>query len=148
MALEAQQEMRLEHGAHWIKAWRRHPERRSKHVLVQTMERHRRRASDRSVVVWERAGDGRMEATDTLRGHKKAILCLAAAGDVVCSGSADRTVRVWRRRTENTGYTCLAVLEGHGAPVTAVRSVALVCSGALDGEVKIWSVLVPCLLER
>ncbi|RCV32321.1 hypothetical protein SETIT_6G249500v2 [Setaria italica] len=64
-------------------------------------------ASDRSVVVWERAGDGRMEATDTLRGHKKAILCLAAAGDVVCSGSADRTVRVWRRRTENTGYTCL-----------------------------------------
>nr|TKW11795.1 hypothetical protein SEVIR_6G256000v2 [Setaria viridis] len=67
---------------------------------------------------------------------------------VVCSGSADRTVRVWRRRTENTGYTCLAVLEGHGAPVTAVRSVALVCSGALDGEVKIWSVLVPCLLER
>lgn len=106
-----------------IKAWRRQPERRSKHVLVQTMERHRSAvnalalgvdgkvlysgACDRSVVVWERAGDGRMEATDTLRGHKKAILCLAAAGDVVCSGSADRTVRVWRRRTENTGYTCL-----------------------------------------
>lgn len=162
-----------------IKAWRRQPERRSKHVLVQTMERHRSAvnalalgvdgkvlysgACDRSVVVWERAGDGRMEATGTLRGHKKAILCLAAAGDVVCSGSADRTVRVWRRGAENTGYTCLAILEGHGAPVKSLTLVygrdrgsfggggggsALVCSGALDGEVKIWSVLVPCLLER
>ncbi|CAL4967107.1 unnamed protein product [Urochloa decumbens] len=177
-----------------IKAWRRerehHPgarrrrRRTEKHVLVQTMERHRSAvnalalgldgnvlysgACDRSVVVWERAGggEGRMEATGTLRGHKKAILCLAAAGDVVCSGSADRTVRVWRRGAGSAGYTCLAVLEGHGAPVKSMAlvygrdgsssggggggggSAALVCSGALDGEVKIWSVLVPCLLER
>ena len=177
-----------------IKAWRRHPERRNKHVLVQTMERHRSAvnalalgadgkvlysgACDRSVVVWERAdgGAGRMEATGTLRGHAKAILCLAAAGDVVCSGSADRTVRVWRRGAENTGYTRLAVLEGHGAPVKSLSLVygrdrglfrgwgdpeegssggggdgggghcAIVCSGALDGEVKIWSVLFPVLL--
>ncbi|OEL20960.1 2,3-bisphosphoglycerate-independent phosphoglycerate mutase [Dichanthelium oligosanthes] len=153
-----------------IKAWRRHPERKNKHVLVQTMERHRSAvnalalgadgkvlysgACDRSIVVWERAGaggDGRMEATGTLRGHKKAILCLAAAGDVVCSGSADRTVRVWRRGAENTGYTSLALLEGHGAPVKSLVLVygrdrgsstggdsgggsALVCSGALDGD--------------
>lgn len=121
-----------------IKAWRRHPERRNKHVLVQTMERHRSAvnalalgaggrvlysgACDRSVVVWERAGGGagHMEATGTLRGHAKAILCLAAAGDVVCSGSADRTVRVWRRETENMAYTQLAVLEGHGAPVKSL----------------------------
>ncbi|CAL5019507.1 unnamed protein product [Urochloa decumbens] len=165
-----------------IKAWRREhrPGRRrmSRHVLVQTMERHRSAvnalalgvdgnvlysgACDRSIVVWERAvgdggGGGRMEATGTLRGHKKAILCLAAAGDVVCSGSADRTVRVWRRGVGITGYTCLAVLEGYGAPVKSLALVygrdqggggsALVCSGALDGEVKIWSVLVPCLLE-
>ncbi|CAN6239477.1 unnamed protein product [Urochloa humidicola] len=168
-----------------IKAWRRDTgrgRRSEKHVLVQTMERHRSAvnalalgldgrvlysgACDRSVVVWERGGEGegRMEATGTLRGHKKAILCLAAAGDVVCSGSADRTVRVWRRGAGSTGYTCLAVLEGHGAPVKSLALVygrdrgssgggggggsALVCSGALDGEVKIWSVLVPCLLER
>ncbi|KAF8775972.1 hypothetical protein HU200_004109 [Digitaria exilis] len=170
-----------------IRAWRRDTSERrnkNKHVLVQTMERHRSAvnalalgldgkvlysgACDRSVVVWERAGDGgdgdgegRMEATGTLRGHKKAILCLAAEGDVVCSGSADRTVRVWRRGAGSTGYTCLAVLEGHAAPVKSLAlvygrdgggvrggSAALVCSGALDGEVRIWSVLVPCLLER
>ncbi|TVU28453.1 hypothetical protein EJB05_19970, partial [Eragrostis curvula] len=163
-----------------IKAWRRHPaEQGSKHVLVATMERHRSAvnalalgvdgkvlysgACDRSVVVWERGADGRMEATGTLRGHAKAILCLAAAREVMCSGSADRTVRVWRRGPGNAGYTCLAVLEGHGAAVKSLALVrrgveegsagggggsALVCSGALDGEVKIWSVLVPCLLER
>ncbi|KAK3155236.1 hypothetical protein QOZ80_2BG0200650 [Eleusine coracana subsp. coracana] len=143
-------------------------------------------ACDRSVVVWERGGaddGGVMEATGTLRGHAKAILCLAAAGDVVCSGSADRTVRVWRRGQQGAenvssssssaagGYTCLAVLEGHGAAVKSLALVrsggssvegesssggggeegggsVLVCSGALDGEVKIWSVLVPCLFQK
>ncbi|KAL6635101.1 hypothetical protein ACP70R_027772 [Stipagrostis hirtigluma subsp. patula] len=168
-----------------IKAWRRDPERKNKHVLVATMERHRSAvnalalgvdgkvlysgACDRSVVVWERAAGGLMEATGTLRGHAKAILCLAAAGDVVCSGSADRTVRVWRRGAGNTGYACLAILDGHGAAVKSLAMVygrergscsrwedgsssgggssggsALVCSGGLNGEVKIWSVLVPC----
>lgn len=131
-----------------IKAWRRHTERKSKLVLVATLERHRSAvnalalggfegkvlysgACDRSVVVWERGVDGRMESTGTLRGHAKAILCLAAAGEVVCSGSADRTVRVWRWGAENniSGYACLAVLEGHAA---AVKSLALVRGGSAE----------------
>jgi WD40 repeat protein len=163
-----------------IKAWRRSPERKNKHVLVGTLERHRSAvnalalggdgkvlysgACDGSVVVWERGAGGSLEATGTLRGHAKAILCLAAAGDLVCSGSADSTVRVWRRSAENiSGYTCLAVLEGHGVAVKSLalvlrtveesssgggRGSALVCSGALDGEVKVWTVLAPCSLER
>ncbi|KAF0932592.1 hypothetical protein E2562_010469 [Oryza meyeriana var. granulata] len=163
-----------------IKAWARGPGQK-KHALVGTMERHRSAvnalalgangkvlysgACDRSVVVWESAGDdgaGRMEATGTLRGHSKAILCLAAAGELVCSGSADRTVRVWRRGADN-GYTCLAVMESHGAAVKSLALVcggdngsfssddgasALVCSGTLDGDVKIWRVFIPCLLPE
>uniref|UniRef100_J3LGY5 Uncharacterized protein n=1 Tax=Oryza brachyantha TaxID=4533 RepID=J3LGY5_ORYBR len=162
-----------------IKAWTRGGPGQKKHALVGTMERHRSAvnalalgangkvlysgACDRSVVVWESAdGDvgGRMEATGTLRGHAKAILCLAATGELVCSGSADRTVRVWRRGPENA-YTCLAVMESHGAAVKSLALVygrddvsscssegasALVCSGTLDGDVKIWSVFIPCLL--
>ncbi|KAL6911463.1 hypothetical protein ACP4OV_000268 [Aristida adscensionis] len=163
-----------------IKQWRRRPEQKNKHVVVATMERHRSAvnalalgaggtvlysgACDRSVVVWERGAAGRMEATGTLRGHAKAILCLAAAGDVVCSGSADRTVRVWRRGAGGAGYTCLAVLDGHGAAVKSLALVcgrdgggedgsssgggsALVCGGGLDGDVKIWSVIVLACLE-
>ncbi|KAL5206943.1 hypothetical protein ABZP36_031378 [Zizania latifolia] len=166
-----------------IKAWRRGPGQK-KHALLGTMERHRSAvnalalgangvvlysgACDRSVVVWESADDdgaGRMEATGTLRGHAKAILCLAAAGELVCSGSADMTVRVWKRGADKV-YTCLAVMESHGAPVKSLALVrgrdhgscssetgssshscsALVCSGALDGHAKIWSVFLPCLL--
>uniref|UniRef100_A0A0D9VKU9 Uncharacterized protein n=1 Tax=Leersia perrieri TaxID=77586 RepID=A0A0D9VKU9_9ORYZ len=161
-----------------IKAWARgvvgtgKPKKR--HALVGTMERHRSAvnalalgadgrilysgACDRFVVVWEMNG-GRMEATGTLRGHGRAILCLAASGDVVCSGSADRTVRVWRRGAGN-GYTCLAVMESHGAAVKSLAlvcgrddestcssegSTAVVCSGSLDGDVKIWRLFIPCL---
>ncbi|KAF0903203.1 hypothetical protein E2562_025775 [Oryza meyeriana var. granulata] len=168
-----------------VKAWRRHPGQK-KLSLVSVMERHSAAvnalalggvggrvlysgACDRSVVVWEASGggaDGRMVATVTLRGHAKAVLCLAAAGDVVCSGSADRTVRVWRRGAE--GYSCLAVLDGHGRAVKSLALVrgragcdrccacdveessscgcaALVCSGSLDCDVKLWRVTVSSL---
>ena len=91
--------------------------------------------------------------------------CLAAAGQVVCSGSADRTVRVWRRgataAAQGASYTCLAVLKGHAGAVKSLalvnksggdhggscderccsgcRCAAFVCSGSLDCGVKIWS---------
>ncbi|KAG8094298.1 hypothetical protein GUJ93_ZPchr0012g21545 [Zizania palustris] len=158
-----------------VKAWRRHPGQKNL-SLVSTMERHRSAVNalalgvggrvlysggcDRSVVVWEAAaGDsGRMVATGTLRGHAKAVLCLAAAGDMVYSGSADRTVRVWRREatTAAHGYSCLAVLVGHGGAVKSLALLhggaacdrcccgcaAVVCSGSLDGDVKLWKVTI------
>ncbi|KAL6605868.1 hypothetical protein ACP70R_041521 [Stipagrostis hirtigluma subsp. patula] len=165
-----------------VKAWRRHPGQK-KLALVGTMERHRSAvnalalgaggrvlysgACDKTVVVWERAGDGIMAATVTLRGHASAVLCLAAAGDVVCSGSADRTVRAWRRGAAPGGYTCVAVLDGHAGAVKSLVMVSklggdhggscdeccscggssshLVCSGSLDCDVKIWSLSVSCL---
>ncbi|XP_040381364.1 protein JINGUBANG-like [Oryza brachyantha] len=173
-----------------VKAWRRHPGQK-KLSLVGTMERHSAAVNalalggaggrvlysgscDRSVVVWdwESAADGRMTATVTLRGHAKAVLCLAAAGDVVCSGSADKTVRVWRRGAAAAaeGYSCLAVLDGHGGAVKSLALVsgaagcdhccscdmdessscgcgraALVCSGSLDCDVKLWRVTVSSL---
>uniref|UniRef100_A0A0D9WNR7 Anaphase-promoting complex subunit 4 WD40 domain-containing protein n=1 Tax=Leersia perrieri TaxID=77586 RepID=A0A0D9WNR7_9ORYZ len=179
-----------------VKAWRWRPE-EGRLSLVSVMARHGAAVNalaiggggdggwvlysggcDRSVVVWESeaSGDGGgaddvrvMVAGVTLRGHKKAVLCLAAAGDVVCSGSADRTVRVWRREAAPAeGYSCLAVLDGHGGAVKSLAVVrrgegcdpccscdveessccgcaALVCSGSLDCDVKLWRVAVSCL---
>ncbi|VAH48829.1 hypothetical protein VPH35_029861 [Triticum aestivum] len=115
--------------------------------------------NDRCVVVWEREDSAsHMVAIGALRGHRKAVLSIACAGDgLVVSGSADHTVRAWRRETDGRGHTCVAVIDGHGS---AVRSVAValvpgkkqlqggdddgeeewrVCSASLDGEVRVWS---------
>ncbi|KAE9600060.1 putative [Myosin heavy-chain] kinase transcription factor WD40-like family [Lupinus albus] len=85
-----------------------------------------------------------------LKGHKLAVLCLAAAGTLVFSGSADKTICVWRR--DGMIHTCMSVLTGHDGPVKCLaveedREAAargdprwVVYSGSLDKSVKVWSV--------
>lgn len=131
-----------------------------KHSLVATLERHKSTintlalspdgsilysgACDRSIIVWKRDGSARhMTVFGALRGHKRAILCLATAAEFVCSGSADNTIRVWKRGEGNAHY-CLAVLEGHRGPIkslaVSVDSVkgCHVYSGSLDHDIKVW----------
>ncbi|KAG7598136.1 WD40-repeat-containing domain superfamily [Arabidopsis suecica] len=116
-------------------------------------------ACDRSVLVWERLSNGddeelHMSVVGALRGHTKAIMCLAVASDLVLSGSADKSLRVWKRGLmEKEGYSCLAVLEGHTKPVKCLAvSVSesdsnsdyscMVYSGSLDLSVKVWNLRV------
>lgn len=84
-----------------------------------------------------------------LRGHKLAVLCLASAGSVVFSGSADKTICVWRR--DGSIHTCLSVLTGHSGPVKCLAVEEnpetnngdqrwILYSGSLDKSVKVWSV--------
>ncbi|WOH13589.1 hypothetical protein DCAR_0833099 [Daucus carota subsp. sativus] len=159
-----------------IKVWKK-KEGEKKHILVDVLEKHKSAvnalalspdgsvlysgACDRSIIVWEKtSSDGNMAVTGALRGHTKAILCLAVVSDLVCSGSADKTVRIWRKEFGKT-YSCLAVLEGHKRPVkcltaaedscSADTSLAigmpyLVYSGSLDCDViKVWKIWVPFL---
>ncbi|GLT63369.1 hypothetical protein SLA2020_359390 [Shorea laevis] len=152
-----------------------------KHSVVATLEKHKSAvnalalstdgsvlysgACDRSILVWEKLdGESRdgvhMVLVGALRGHTKAILCLAVVGDLVCSGSADKTVRIWRRSGVEKSYSCLAVLEGHTRPVKCLAAVVdansdpsgsgscscyLVYSGSLDCDIKVWRVWVPFL---
>ncbi|CAH9107239.1 unnamed protein product [Cuscuta epithymum] len=88
-----------------------------------------------------------------LRGHKLAVLCLAAAGNLVMSGSADKSICVWRR-DEGGIHTCMSVLTGHTGPVKCLAVEEdregeeedgsdrrwIVYSGSLDKSVKVWSV--------
>nr|UUJ75329.1 WD40 transcription factor [Juglans regia] len=153
-----------------------------KHSLVATLEKHKSAvnalalssdgsvlysgACDRSILVWERdreamdgAGGGHMVLVGALRGHTKAILCLAVVSNLVCSGSADNTVRIWRGGIEKS-YSCLAVLEGHRRPVKCLDAAVdhgngdrstgsdsgssyLVYSGSLDCDIKVWQIRVP-----
>ncbi|GLU12238.1 hypothetical protein SLE2022_289340 [Rubroshorea leprosula] len=140
-----------------------------KHSLVATLEKHNSGvnalalspdgsvlysgASDRSIVVWKKASGSGMVVVGALRGHTKSILCLTVVSDLVCSGSADKTVRIWRDFEGN--FSCLAILEGHTGPVKCLTGAVDNCnpsatsysvySGSLDCDIKIWKVTVPQL---
>ncbi|KAK3223233.1 hypothetical protein Dsin_010258 [Dipteronia sinensis] len=169
-----------------IKVWKKQVGEK-KHSLVGILEKHKSAvnalalctdgssssvlfsgACDRSILVWERDNNGNvtghMVLTGALRGHTKAILCLAVVSNLVCSGSADNTVRIWRRASDEqkSSYSCMAVLEGHRRPVKCLTAVVdsddnnsnansdsgtsfLVYSGSLDCDIKIWQIRVPYL---
>nr|GEW34128.1 protein JINGUBANG-like [Tanacetum cinerariifolium] len=104
------------------------------------------------VSFWEREKQT-LSDVGVLRGHKLAVLCLATAGKLLLSGSADKSICVWR--TEGGGvHTCLSVLNGHTGPVKCLAVQErldeadedesdpdwVVYSGSLDNSVKLWRV--------
>ncbi|KAD3642172.1 hypothetical protein E3N88_31396 [Mikania micrantha] len=166
-----------------IKVWRK-PAGEKKHTLVDTLEKHKSAvnalalspdgsvlysgACDRSIIVWEKGisgesdGDERrhMVVAGALRGHIAAVLCITVAGDLVVSGSADKTVRIWRRGIDGKKYSRVCVLEGHNGPIKCLAAALescscsdaddsgssyLIYSGSLDCDVKVWRVWVPFL---
>lgn len=149
-----------------IKVWKK-GEGEKKHSLLDTLEKHKSGinalalssdgsllysgACDRSILVWEKdEEDGKMVVVGALRGHTKSILCLAVVSDLVCSGSADKTIRIWRG--VHNYYSCLAILEGHTGPIKCLAAVVdrcnqsessfLVYSGGLDCDIKVWQIFV------
>ncbi|MED6173289.1 hypothetical protein PIB30_057939 [Stylosanthes scabra] len=106
-------------------------------------------SSDGLVNFWD--GNKNFAHGGVLKGHKLAILCLAAAGTLVFSGSADKMICVWKK--EGTIHTCVSMLTGHEGPVKCMaveedREAAargsetrwVLYSGSLDKSVKVWSV--------
>ncbi|KAM0055940.1 putative transcription factor WD40-like family [Helianthus debilis subsp. tardiflorus] len=162
-----------------IKVWRKHPGEK-KHTLVDTLEKHKSAvnalalspdgsvlysgACDRSILVWEKGNGGEsggdwrhMVVAGALRGHGMAILCIVVVGDLVISGSADKTVRIWRG-IGGKKYSRVCVLEGHNGPIKCLAGSVdscisaessgtsyLVYSGSLDCDVKAWKIWVPFL---
>jgi WD40 repeat protein len=110
-------------------------------------------SSDGLVNFWERQQKNNLTHGGVLKGHKLAVLCMAAAGNLVFSGSADKNVCVWKRDESGT-HLCLSVLTGHTGPVKCIaieeNEVELdgekdnqrwiVYTGSLDKSVKVWRV--------
>lgn len=101
--------------------------------------------SDGCLLGWE--GDEGLEKwklVSDVRAHDMAVLCLAMAGDSLCSGSADKSIGVWRR--EVGGVLCkVLVIRGHQGPVKCLQashhSVGggfLLYSGGLDRSLRVW----------
>ncbi|KAL4555707.1 hypothetical protein LXL04_038335 [Taraxacum kok-saghyz] len=107
-------------------------------------------SSDGLVNFWEREKQT-LSHGGVLRGHKLAVLCLATAGNLLLSGSADNSICVWRREGDGI-HDCLSVLNGHTGPVKclAVQDPSedddekdeewIVYSGSLDNSVNLWRV--------
>lgn len=148
-----------------VKAWKREVKGKTcKHALVKTLLSQESAVtalavSDGGAVVYSGSSDGvvnfweaerQLAHGGVLKGHKLAVLCLAAAGSIVFSGSADKTICVWRRQGAGQEHTCLSVLTGHTGPVKCLAvekdkdsgedNKWVVYSGSLDKSVKVWSV--------
>ncbi|KAL5076348.1 hypothetical protein RYX36_015332 [Vicia faba] len=167
-----------------IKVWKnlQHDEKhkqKQKHCLVDTLEKHNSEinalvlssdesvlyfvACDRSILIWEKDvdkdedDDGKMVVVGALRGHTNSILCLAVVWDLLCSGSADKTIRIWRGVGRD--YCCLSVLQGHQGSIKCLTTVVencddnskskeasfLVYSSSLDCDIKVWQVFIPAI---
>ncbi|XP_058080312.1 protein JINGUBANG-like [Magnolia sinica] len=147
-----------------VKAWRRELQgKNTKHLPMQTLLKQECAvtalavnrtdyivycgSSDGLVNYWER--EKHLSHGGVLRGHKLAVLCLAAAGSLVFSGSADKTICVWQR--DGVTHTCLSVLNSHLGPVKCLAVEEdrestvddrrwILYSGSLDRSVKVWKV--------
>ncbi|KAE8718157.1 wall-associated receptor kinase-like 14-like [Hibiscus syriacus] len=95
-----------------VKVWKREQHRKgAKHMLAQTLLKQGCAvtalvintkgsvlycgSSDGVVNFWE--VEKQLAHCGVLNGHKQAVLCLAATENLVFSGSADKTIRVWRK---------------------------------------------------
>lgn len=67
---------------------------------------------------------GSTSPSNALIGHMSNVCCLSSHGDVIVSGSWDKTVKIWRN------WECIATLEGHGQ---AVWDVIALEDGVLTG---------------
>ena len=74
----------------------------------------------------------------TLGGHTKPILSLAVDGNILFSGSADHTIKIWDWLGENK---FIRTLEGHSSSVTALCLTTdgkTLFSGSIDNTIKVW----------
>ncbi|KAH7293108.1 hypothetical protein KP509_28G012400 [Ceratopteris richardii] len=150
----------------------------SKHFLIASLEAHKASVnalslckethgekfalysagSDKDIVVWEMEHEIRqMVPKGTLKGHRKAVLCLSSTADFLCSGSADRTIRVWRRSGASSGglssHCCVAILQGHCGPIKCLamsfsdEDHCVLYSSSLDNQLKVWNLTVSMTVE-
>ncbi len=118
-----------------------------KGVLLRTIAAHddliyRAVWSSDGKALYTAGGDKRIGVVDVdsgkveyLEGHTGAVLALAVQGDLLVSGGADRTIRVWR------GKALLRTISNHWEAVQALAfspDGKYLASGSADRTVRIW----------
>ncbi|GAB4827796.1 hypothetical protein Ancab_034682 [Ancistrocladus abbreviatus] len=148
-----------------IKVWGKDKEKKNSqsHCLKGVLEGHKD-VSMNSIVVWEDIGAvygggsdgyvmgwrGKEEAQSwklvcEIKAHQMAVLCMCIMGDYLCSGSADKSICVWKRGKSDGGLHRVSVLRGHEGPVKCLQASTscvgggfLLYSGSLDKSLRVW----------
>nr|GMC89129.1 protein JINGUBANG-like isoform X1 [Ipomoea batatas] len=148
-----------------IKAWRRTEKEKIIHSLVGLMEGHTDVSfntvvvsedggfvygggSDGYVMGWDRVGGKRV---CEVKAHEMAVLCMCVmGGDFLCSGSADKSIGIWRREM-NGGIFRVGVIKGHEGPIRCLQASPIsvgggfmLYSGSLDRSLRVWWVPKYC----
>ena len=94
-------------------------------------------SSDKSVCIWSRSG-GNFAFQKQLQGHEGCVSALSWTkdSDVLASGSADLSVRLWSAGS----WECIRTLKGHMDAVTSVAwapNLMLLASGSRDRSIRI-----------
>jgi WD40 repeat protein len=103
--------------------------------------------SDGHVAGWDRLG-GRTAARWTLacdvKAHDMAVLCLCVVRDLLCTGSTDKSIGLWRRQSGGE-LAKVGVMGGHEGPVKCIQASwcrlsngCMVYSGSLDKTIRVW----------
>ncbi|KAG2594171.1 protein JINGUBANG-like [Panicum virgatum] len=103
--------------------------------------------SDGHVVAWDRLGSrsaARWTLACDVKAHDMAVLCLCIARDLVCTGSADKTIGLWRRQSSGE-LAKVGAIGGHEGPVKCLQASwcrvsngCMVYSGSLDKSIRVW----------
>ncbi|KAL6853404.1 hypothetical protein ACP4OV_019433 [Aristida adscensionis] len=103
--------------------------------------------SDGHLVGWDRLGSrgaARWSQAFDVKAHDMAVLCLCVVGDLLCTGSADKTVGLWRRQAGGELVRAGAI-SGHEGPVKCLQASwcrvtngCMVYSGGLDKTIRVW----------
>ncbi|XP_030493439.2 protein JINGUBANG [Cannabis sativa] len=143
-----------------IKAWGKET---SGHCLKGVLEGHNKDVSVNSVVVsedgkWIYSGgsdgylmgwEGNRELSNwkivcEVKAHQMAVLSMCLVGDFVCSGSADKSIGIWKRQCY--GKICkIGVINGHEGPIKCLQASPnnvgggfMLYSGSLDKSLRVW----------
>nr|XP_043625824.1 protein JINGUBANG-like [Erigeron canadensis] len=75
--------------------------------------------------------------------HKMSILCMCMKGEILCTGSTDKSIGIWKR--EVNGLTKVGSMNGHEGPIKCLQVSPsnigggfLVYSGSLDKSIRVW----------
>ncbi|XP_021750879.1 protein JINGUBANG-like [Chenopodium quinoa] len=109
-------------------------------------------ASDGYLMGWERGREGEWKLVVEVKAHQLSILCLSFMGDILCSGSADKSICLWKRDDHYNfkdglrgGISKIGVIRGHDGPIkclqvspNCVGGGFLLYSGSLDKSLRVW----------